>query len=40
MQQDEGLATANLNSVADLEAKLAFVRNEKSEMQQELDYVR
>ena len=40
MQQDEALATANLNGMADLEAKLAFVQNEKNEMQQELDYVR
>ena len=40
MQQDEALATANLNGMADLEAKLAFVTNEKNELQQELDYAR
>ena len=34
------MTAQNLDGMADLDAKLAFVTNEKNEMQQELEYVR
>ena len=40
MASGEEMAVKSLDGMADLEAKLAFVKNEKHEINQELEYVR